>query len=278
MNRFQLIALDMDGTLLDSHKNLSPDCVNAIREVTEAGKTVVFATGRAVSEILEFEPLLPEVRYAIFSSGAGIYDFKEKKIVELTCINPADAEKIMNSIVKKDVMPQIVLPFIDVIQESHMQNLDHYHMGVYRHLYEHAMTLVPDIFDFFKANNEPILKINLYHANADERSDTLNALRLLDIETVYSEISSVECSQRGVHKGNGLRKLCRFLGIQIDECIAVGDANNDIPMIREAGLGIAMGNAGNQVKAAARLVVRDNDHAGCAEAIRLLMKSGSDYC
>lgn len=271
MNQFQLIALDIDGTLLDSRKNLPEACARAIREVTEAGKTAAFATGRALSEIVEFEPLLPEIRYAVFSSGAGIYDFKEKKMAALTEIAPETAAAILERVREKDVMPQIVLPQIDVIQESHMQNLDHFHMGVYRHLYEHAMTLVPDIFDFFRQNTEPVLKINLYHADQEERPTTLEALHSLDIETVYSEISSIECSPRGVSKGSGLLHLCRFLGIDPAECIAVGDAENDLSMIEAAGLGVAMGNAGSRVKAAAQLVVSDNDHGGCAEAIRLLL-------
>ena len=275
MNRFQLIALDIDGTLLDSRKNLPDACVRAIQEVTDAGKTVAFATGRALSEILEFEPLLPEIRYAVFSSGAGIYDFKEKKMVALTELVSETAATILDSVREKDVMPQIVLPRIDVIQKSHMQNLDHYHMGVYRQLYEHAMTLVPDIFDFFRLNKEPVLKINLYHADPDERRSTLEALHRLDIETVYSEISSIECSPRGVHKGSGLLNLCRFLGIDKAECIAVGDAENDISMIQAAGLGVAMGNANSRVKAAAQLVVSDNDHGGCAQAIRLLCERGA---
>lgn len=270
MNRFQLIAMDIDGTLLDSHKHLPDACAQAVQEATKAGKIAAFATGRALSEILEFEPLLPEIRYAVFSSGAGIYDFREKKIVALTEIAPETAAAILDSVRERDVMPQIVLPHIDVIQKSHMQNLDRYHMGVYRQLYEHAMTLVPDIFDFYRQNKEPVLKINLYHADADERASTLKALHTLDIETVYSEISSIECSPRGVHKGSGLLNLCHFLGIHPAECIAVGDADNDISMIQAAGLGVAMGNANFRVKAAAQLVVSDNDHGGCAEAIRLL--------
>ena len=178
----------------------------------------------------------------------------------------------MDSVRNKDIMPQIVLPQIDVIQESHMMALDHYHMGIYRTLYEHAMTLVPDIFGFFRLNREPILKINLYHADPDARTSTMKDLRTLDIETVYSEVSSIECSHRGVHKGQGLRNLCHYLGLRTEECIAVGDAENDISMIREAGLGVAMGNAGAKVRAAAARIVSDNDHAGCAEAIRFLLE------
>ena len=172
-------------------------------------------------------------------------------------------------------MPQLVLPDRDVIQASHMEQLDRFHMEVYRPLYEKAMTLVPDIQAFTRNNPEPVLKLNLYHADPQERVLTRSQLESPELELVYSEISSLECSSRGVSKGSGLERLCGLLGIPIAECIAVGDAENDIPMLRSAGLGIAMGNAPAHVKAAADRIVPDPDHGGCAEAI-LMLFDGSD--
>ena len=171
----------------------------------------------------------------------------------------------------KDLMPQLVLADKDVIQASHMQNLEHYHMGIYRPLYEKAMTLTEDIFGYFASCRAEILKINLYHADPAERIRTREQLDHLQMEKVYSEVSSLECSALGVNKGTGLMRLCGHLGIQRKECAAVGDAENDIPMIRAAGTGIAMGNAGDDVKIAADRVVADMDHGGCAEAIRMAL-------
>ena len=74
---YQLIALDLDGTLLNSRKEIPAEAAEAIRAVTAAGKTVVFATGRAVCELDEQIALLPQVRYAVFASGAGVYDIKK---------------------------------------------------------------------------------------------------------------------------------------------------------------------------------------------------------
>ena len=65
--------------------------------------------------------------------------------------------------------------------------------------------------------------------------------------------------------------MCRLLDIPLDSCIAVGDADNDIPMLRAAGLGVAMGNAPEYVKTAADRIVSDLDHGGCAEAINFLL-------
>ena len=268
---YQLIALDLDGTLLNSRKEIPQETVRAVRAVCAAGKTVVFNTGRAVSELSGQIAALPEVRCAVFASGAGLYDTREKKSFGLCAIPVPTAERIFALARTKDLMPQVVLPDADVIQSSHMEHLERYHMGIYRSLYEEAMTLVPDFYAFAAACKEPFLKINLYHADPPERVRTRSQLETEDLELVYSEISSLECSAKGVSKGSGLERLCGLLGIPISDCIAVGDADNDIPALRTAGLGVAMGNAPDHVKTAADRVVSDLDHGGCAEAVMMLL-------
>ena len=269
---YQLIALDLDGTLLNSRKQIPPDSMQAIRTVCAAGKTVVFSTGRAVCELDEQIVLLPEVRYAVFASGAGLYDIRNRKAFGLRGISAEQVQRILKLARTKDLMPQFVTADADVIQASHMEHLEHYHMDVYRPMYEKAMTLVPDIFTFAETCRDPYLKINLYHAAPEERIRSRTQLETPDLELVYSEVSSLECSAAGVSKGSGLERLCTFLGIPMAECIAVGDADNDIPMLRAAGLGVAMGNAPDYVKTAADRIVSDLDHGGCAEAIMMLLE------
>lgn len=269
---YQLIALDLDGTLLNSRKEIPEEAFRAIRKVCAAGKTVVFDTGRAVPELAEQIELLPEVRYAVFASGAGLYDIREKKAFGLRGIPDAHTKRILSLARTKDIMPQLVLADRDVIQASHMDNLEHYNMGVYRPMYEKAMTLVPDIYAFAESCTEPFLKINLYHAEVEERIRSRAHLEAPDLELVYSEISSLECSAEGVSKGSGLERLCSLLDIPVEACIAVGDADNDIPMLKTAGLSVAMGNAPEYVKTAADRIVSDLDHGGCAEAIMMLLE------
>jgi len=270
--KYQLIAVDIDGTLLNSRKEILPETREAIRRVCAAGKTVVFDTGRAVCELEELFDRIPEVRYAVFASGAGLYDGKERQAFSLRGIPEKEAREILALVRAKDVMPQIVLADRDVIQASHMARLDDFHMGIYRPMYEKAMTLVPDIYAFAAACREPFLKLNLYHRNPAERLRTLEQVTHLDLEKVFSEVTSLECSAKGVNKGNGLLELCEVLHISPEACIAVGDANNDLPMIRTAGLGIAMGNAPEDIRREADRVVRDLDHGGCAEAILYLLE------
>ena len=269
---YQLIALDLDGTLLDSRKNLPEETARAIRKVCAAGKTVVFDTGRGIPELAEPFALLPEVRYAVFTSGAGLYDVREKKPFGLHCIPDELARRILDVARTKDVMLQLMTAEKEYIQASHMEHLDRYHMEVYRRSYEKTMTLVPDILAFADSCDEPFLKINLYHADPEERIRSKAQLETPELELVYAEVSSLECSATGVSKGTGLEQLCAKLGIPIEACIAVGDADNDLPMIRAAGLGVAMGNASDHVKAAADRIVSDHDHGGCAEAVLMALE------
>ena len=268
---YRLIALDIDGTLLNSRKEVTSACADAVRQAAEAGKIIVFNTGRAVSELAEFFSMLPEIRWAVYASGAGLYDIQKRKAFGLHGIPRPDADAILALARTKDLMPQLVIGDRDVIQSSHMAQLDHFHMEIYRPLYERAMTLVPDIYSFAENCREDFLKINLYHADPAERVRTREELSRLSVEKTYSEVSSLECSAAGVNKGSGLLRLCGELGIPASESAAVGDADNDVPMLRAAGLGIAMGNAARHVKDAADRVAADNDHDGCADAIRMAL-------
>ena len=82
-----------------------------------------------------------------------------------------------------------------------------------------------------------------------------------------AETSAVECSPLGISKGSALRRLCQSLGIDLEHTIAVGDSDNDLDILRSAGLGAAMGNCNDRVRYVADVVLRDCDHGGCAQAV-----------
>ena len=268
MSEYKLIVFDMDGTLLNSRKRVSDENLRAIREAVSAGKTVAFGTGRALVEMEDFFPLIPEIRYAVLCSGAGIYDIRERRYLKLSPLSPEIVRGIAAVSRHRDMMIQVVTPYADTVSYRLLEQMERYHMAVYTDMYRRVMTGVADAADFADETDEPVLKIDLYHAEPDTRPLTLEEVRVFPVETVYSEVSSVECSPEGVNKGSGLTDLCALLGISPSEAIAVGDAENDIPMIRTAGLGVAMGNAKPQVLEAADATAPDCDQDGCAWVIR----------
>ncbi len=268
MSQYKLIVFDMDGTLLNSRKKVSENNLRAIREAVSAGKTVAYGTGRALVEMEEYFQVLPEIRYAVLSSGAGIYDIRERRYLKLTPIRPDIVREIAAVSRNRDIMLQVVTSRADTVSRHLLSHMEHYHMSIYTEMYRRVMSCVEDAVEFAEKTADPILKMNMYHADPDARPRTLAELSAFPLETVYSEISSVECSPAGVSKGSGLTDLCSLLGMTPDEAIAVGDAENDLEMIKAAGLGVAMKNGTREIREAARITAPDCDHDGCAWVIR----------
>ena len=261
MSKYKLIAFDMDGTLLNSRKQISEHTLEAINRAFDAGKEVILSTGRCVAELREYFKRIPGLRYVVCSSGAILYDVKEEKILYSNSISTELAEKILTESKKEDLMVHLLAI------ESIVQKKDIPQMGVYRPMYEKVTTQVDDIYEYYKEHPFEVPKLNLYHATAEGRERTRKRLAGLDLVLADAEKTALECSATGVTKGTGLLRLCEHLGIEPEETIAVGDADNDLNILETAGLAIAVGNANEHVKAAAAVVVNDCDHDGCAEAI-----------
>ena len=267
MSSYQLIAFDMDGTLLNSEKKISAETQHMIQQVFEAGKEVVLSTGRCMAELQDYLNIIPGLRYVICVSGALVYDLKEKKKIFTRGIPVSLAERIFEVGKKEDLMVHI-LTTESIVQSDKVLCMSRYGMGQYQSMFERVTRKVDDICAFYAGHVTEAEKINLYHRTVEDRERSRERLRDLELELVYAEETSLECSALGVTKGLGLQKLCEFLNIPMEQTIAVGDADNDIDILKAAGLSIAMGNANETVKGICDVVVSDCDHDGCAEAIQ----------
>jgi len=110
-------------------------------------------------------------------------------------------------------------------------------------------------------------KLNLFSASADIRERLHSRICGLPLAIAFAEGASLELSPRNVSKASGLVWLCGHLDIPLHKTIIVGDADNDAQVLRIAGLSVAMGNALPHIKELCDVVVADNDHDGCAEAV-----------
>lgn len=268
MSQYQLIALDMDGTLLNSKKEISPGCREAIEKALAEGKEVVLSTGRCRPELTEFRELIPGLRYVNCTSGAMVYDFQEQRVIYSNTIDIPVVKEIFGLARKEEAMLHI-LDEKSIEQTNQLAHIDRYGMGVYKELHARVVEPHDDLYGFYMANPFPVEKINLYHQSMESRTRTKERIQALalPVEMVDAENSSLELTAIGVDKGVGLTKLCETLGIPVSASIAVGDADNDLSVLRAAGLAVAMGNALDSVKAISDVTVADCDHDGCAEAI-----------
>jgi len=266
MSKYRLIAFDMDGTLLNSHKQIDPETLAAIKRADEEGKIIALSTGRCMPELKDYVDAIPGLKYIIGDSGAYIMEVPTRKVIFKKSIAPEIIQNIFNQTQGMDILFQIHSD--DAIVEKDKQaQMEHYQIGVYRKLFDEIMLKVDDIREYYRKNHPPVYKFNLFNPDTVQRTKLERMFAKLPIQMCYSEKTSLECSPVGVSKGSGLVKLCEYLNIPIRQTIAVGDADNDLDILRTAGLSVAMGNGNDNVKKIAKVVVSDNDNGGCREAI-----------
>ena len=268
MGKYKLAAFDMDGTLLNSKKEISPATLAALKKAAASGKYIALSTGRCLPELYKYFKEVPELRYAICVSGGMVYDAQTKSFIYENALSPEICLKLFDALKDKDVMPHM-LTELSTVQRSHAENMENYSMAIYKEMFLRVGTLVDNIYDYYKSNPIPLHKLNFYHRSPEDREDSRRIVEALGlpIEIVYAEKASLECSALGVTKGRGIEELAKHLGISVEETIMVGDAPNDIAGLKTAGLSVAMGNALPEIKAICDVTVSDCDHDGCAEVI-----------
>ncbi len=263
-----MIAFDMDGTLLNRSNRISEKTEAAIREAADAGKAVVIATGRSITEVLPYREQFRGIRYAILESGAMLYDFDSEKTLKRVVFPQETVEKLVAVSLKEDILLQVMTEGKSLIEQGFADRLEAMGVAGLREFVEQCETVVPDIRKLMRGGEMTFEKINLYHNSKEERLRSLERVREINAESAFSANASLEMSPPGVTKGSALRELAEMTGIPIEETIAVGDSGNDIAMLRAAGLAVAMGNADDELLEVADVTVATNEEDGCEEAIR----------
>lgn len=269
---YQLIALDMDGTLLTSDHHVSEGCRDAIKAAKEQGKYAVLSTGRNLDELKDNASELCDVPFYICESGALVYDCKTKERLFHISLPEEIVKEILDIMEEYDAMPYFASNGETVVERFRKGHMTYFNMGKYEEMLFRQGSVIIDcsMKEYYEKTLCSVEKFNIFCASTEVRETLFAHLksRNLPITMVYSEIASIEISPLGVSKGLGLTKLCEHLGISIEESIAVGDADNDMEILKTAGLSVAMGNAAPYVKEICDVIVADNDHDGCKEAIK----------
>ena len=273
----KLIAFDLDGTLLDDDKHLPEENLAALRAAYDRGIFLVPATGRILKALPEELLELQLFRYFIFANGALVYDAQEERTLsrgdiplELTLrvMDYLDTQPVLYDCYQNDVgwMSRSMYEQAPVYFREEPEILK---------LVEKLRIRVPDLKQTLREHGEGVQKIQFYYRPEDnaERLRMIARFPTLFPELIASSSTSnnVEINSALAGKGNGLRALCAALGVAPEECMSFGDGSNDIPMLQAAGRGVAMGNAGGDVKAAADAVCETNAACGVAREIRRVL-------
>lgn len=269
MGTYKLLALDMDGTLLDSQKRISPRTRTALEELAKRGVALAFSTGRNAKELLDYTSELPFIRYGVLASGSFVYDLTQSRTLATTPI-PHDALRATISVARgEDALIFLSCPDGTRAQQVTIDRLGSYGMRAYQAMYDLICERIDDPLSWIASNPQRVMKMDVYHY--DEAAYGRMSSKLeesgVPIQLFSSEPGCMEATAAGVDKGSGLRMLAAHLRVSMDEVVAVGDGGNDLAMLRAAGLPVAMGNASPEIREAARAIVDDNDHDGIVELI-----------
>jgi len=265
-NRYKLLVVDIDGTLLNKNGNISAVDKKALARAVDSGIQVSLSTGRVVQASLRFINQLSLDGYHMFFDGALVYNPKKDEEVYV--------ESISKELVRQMIdFAHLVGIDIDLYSATHFfAERETWATDIRRNFFK----LVPTIVDFTKIwQKERIIKGGIVVSSAEEKTKAndfylhfQNNLNFSWTMTpAYPDIDFINVIAHDVSKGKALEALTSFLEIPLTEVIAIGDGVNDIPLLSSVGLAIAMDNAPDELKAVADYVTLDVEHNGVAAAI-----------
>lgn len=258
----KLIAVDMDGTVLDSSSGLPEVNRRALEIAYDRGVYVVLCTGRTMTELYPCLEHFDGVRYAVCTNGGFVVDLKtgERICEQLLPFETADA--VLEAAERFDARPEVFFGGRAYLDRIAYDNPFDYHIGQFKDLLARTCVPVDDVRAFLNDGRKSVEKMNLFCRRLEDRDRLLNACLGFDAAVTYSIPGNVEINSELADKGRGLESLCGFLGISGRDVVAFGDSLNDVSMLEFAGMSVAMENAIPEVKSVADMVAPSNDSGG----------------
>ena len=260
----RLVAADLDGTLLPTSQHITKRTCEAIRAAQEKGIEFVICTGRNPSECSQILAELPPIDYGLFCTGAFSQNLKTGEIFGRFPISADEGRRIYSILREYDCMITFFADARAHTDRKDMQNFLHFYPEVIRPLFENTHVIDESMDEFVENFTGSVDKFFIAFADTAERERALSRMKELPYYITGAGFCDFEIMNPNANKANALRALAAKLGLSQDRLCAVGDSANDVPMLKFAGLGVAMGNAAPEVKAEADLVAPTNDEDGVA--------------
>ena len=263
---YRLLAIDLDGTLLTPlpHKHISPRTYKALRHAVDAGMVIVIATGQTLSVLQNVCAKLPLSAPQIIENGAIIADIHTGAIFH-----------------EQFIPPDLILPALAALRTLGLYRAYHTLHRVYvdkdtpraRNWYRPPVAPVIEIEDVASLYPLPCIKVAGIGEESTLREKRRELERIFDgkLYIAQSSFDIIELLHPDISKGNALSVIAKDLHIRPEEIVAFGDNHNDIGMLQLAGLGVAMGNAHEEVKMAADYVTLSNAEDGVAVVVEDLV-------
>lgn len=273
----KLFAMDLDGTSLDSNSILQEKTINALKKLDENGIKFVFTSGRAT----------PSVRYLMESTGIdnplvtnnGALAFINKE--NLIYQNPLKYEEV-EELINFSQENKLFFQFYDLDtyysnrmcpeRFNHLEKDSTYGMN-----YQVNFSFSTKPLKELKLRKNSAFKFQIFLDKNDSNklSTILEKVSEMGLYATTSSYGMIEIMQKNVNKFNGLSEISYLLGISKEEIAAIGDQDNDIPMLENVEMSFAMGNAIDKVKEISDFVVSTNDEFGLVDAINIVLEKNS---
>lgn len=285
---YKLIAIDLDGTLLNQYGIVTQETKEAIQKVKENGAEVIIASGRPIDSIKTIAKEIKSEKYFISGNGAIIYDIAKDEIIYE---NTLKKQKVLDiiKICEENSIYYNIYTEKEIIAKSLQCNVLYYHKENIKKEEEDKthINIVEDIYEYVENKNEKIVKITICDSHQVVFSSIMRKLKKIDeievldvshmsrkmirqgTEEIPIEYFYTEISAKNVDKWNAIEFLMEKMEINTEEIVAIGDNMNDKKMIENAGLGIAMGQSHPEVKKVAKQIITSNAENGVAN---ILMK------
>lgn len=272
----KLIALDLDGTLLNSNLKITDQSIDVLNEAMNRGKEVVICTGRTLAELPKEFLKMPQIKYYITSNGAVIWNRQHLKMIYENPIQSEDVRKLMAILAPYDLRIELFALGRIFIDQYCFDHLDEYGGGNHIEFLHETRTPVNNIKSFTKDFNEPVDKFNLFFKTPEQRKEVWDECVSLGFNVTSSFEQNMEVNSKTANKGTALKNLVTQLNIDVCSVMVVGDQLNDMTMLRYAGHPIAMGNAIDEIKSLATYITKTNDEDGVAYAVQKLVLEGEN--
>lgn len=284
---YKLIAMDIDGTLLNSYGEVSTKNKEAIELALKKNIEVVLTSGRMPKAILPIANEIKADKYIISGNGAAIYDVQNDKIIYNSYLTKKKVLEIID-ICEKNSMFYNVYTNDVILTKSLNYNILFYHNENKKNPEDKKIkiNIVDDIYKYVEEyNKEDFLKVTICDNDKFVFKSIMNKIKniknvdILEVAHMSKKIIRhgseeheiayyyTEITNKNVNKWTALKELLQLLGIKKEELITIGDNVNDKEMIENAGLGIVTGNASPEMKKIANETVASNNEDGVAEAI-----------
>lgn len=285
---YKLMAIDLDGTLLNSFGEVSEETKKALKLAKEQGTEIVLASGRPISSTESLAVELGVDNYLISGNGAAVYDIQNQKIIYDRFLSKEQVLYIAKMCEENSFFYNVYTED-EVIASSLNYNVLFYHKENVKKIEEKRthINVVQNIAEYIEqSGKEKFLKITVCDESQFifnsimKRLKAIQGIDVLDVaymsrkkikdgtEDVDIQYYYTEITNENVNKWSAIEFLLNKLNINKEEVIAIGDNVNDKEMIEEAGLGVVMGNSNPKMKEIADKIVADNNSEGVLEAIK----------